>query len=222
MSTLTPISLDWDNIQTVFLDMDGTLLDLHFDNYFWLEHMPKRYAKHHQLSQKEAKHNLTQLYEHYKGQLNWYCIDHWQEQLQMDIIALKHEVAHKIKLRGKVESFLRELNKRSCEVILLTNAHHKTIKLKFSYAKLAPYFDRIISAHDIRLAKEQEGFWQRLYEHHAFDKKYSLFIDDNLDVLQCAKQYNLAHLLSIAQPDSQQAASNNENFQAVECFSQLF
>lgn len=221
MSTLAPIPLDWNNIQTVFLDMDGTLLDLHFDNHFWLHHMPKRYAEHHQLSAEEAKQNLTQLYDDYKGELNWYCIDHWQEQLKMDIIALKHEVAHKIKLRGHVEYFLNKLSQRSCKVVLLTNAHPKTIQLKFSHTILEPYFDHIISAHELGLAKEQEGFWQRLQEHNDFDKKHSLFIDDNLEVLQCAKQYNVAHLLSIAQPDSQQAASHNEHFQVIQCFSQL-
>ena len=32
--------LDWTSIDTVLLDMDGTLLDLRFDNWFWQEHVP--------------------------------------------------------------------------------------------------------------------------------------------------------------------------------------
>ncbi|MCP4043692.1 MAG: haloacid dehalogenase, partial [Gammaproteobacteria bacterium] len=34
--------INWNSIHTVLLDMDGTLLDLHFDNQFWLEHVPLR------------------------------------------------------------------------------------------------------------------------------------------------------------------------------------
>src|SRR5215831_5340508 len=34
----------WDLIDTVLLDLDGTLLDLAFDNYFWREVIPAAYA----------------------------------------------------------------------------------------------------------------------------------------------------------------------------------
>lgn len=221
MSTLKPILIDWGNIHTVFLDMDGTLLDLHFDNYFWLNYMPKKYAKHHQLSQQQAQQNLTKLYEQYKGQLDWYCIDHWDKQLKMNTIELKHQVAHKIKLRDQVEHFLTKLKTLPCEVILLTNAHRKTVDLKFSYAPLEGYFDRVICSHEVSLAKEQQGFWQALQQHHPFDPAKSLFIDDNIEVLQCAKNYDIAHLLAIAQPDSQQPASYSSDFQTIESFSQL-
>src|SRR5688572_6670841 len=40
-NSLLPM-IDWNAVDTVLLDMDGTLLDLHFDNYFWLTHLPKR------------------------------------------------------------------------------------------------------------------------------------------------------------------------------------
>ena len=43
--------IDWDSIDTVLLDMDGTLLDLHFDNYFWTEHLPDIYSRKHQLDE---------------------------------------------------------------------------------------------------------------------------------------------------------------------------
>ena len=33
---------DWSCIEVVCLDMDGTVLDLHFDNLFWLEVLPRR------------------------------------------------------------------------------------------------------------------------------------------------------------------------------------
>ena len=46
--------IDWSCIDTVLLDMDGTLLDLHFDNFFWSEHLPRTYALRHQISKEES------------------------------------------------------------------------------------------------------------------------------------------------------------------------
>ena len=50
--------IDWSSLDTVFLDMDGTLLDLHFDNHFWLEHLPRRYAEQFDLTPEDAKNTL--------------------------------------------------------------------------------------------------------------------------------------------------------------------
>ena len=218
---LDKISIDWKKIHTVFLDMDGTLLDLHYDNHFWLEYMPMRYAEKHQLSLNEAKNQLTARYGAIKGTLNWYCIDHWSEQLAMDISLLKQEVSERIKIRDNVEPFLRFLQQQKKHIVLLTNAHPKTIDIKFQQVPIEKYFDQIIHAHQIGLAKEQEGFWDKLHQHIDFNIQNSLFIDDNLSVLRTAQQHQIAHLLAIHQPDSQQDAMDTEEFTAIKCFQQL-
>jgi len=215
------IPIDWQNIQTVFLDMDGTLLDLHFDNHFWLEHMPKRYAEKHSISVKQASAVLSQQTKAIEGSLDWYCLDYWEKTLDMDIVGLKHEVADRIAIRANVIGFLDHLRAMDKRVVLLTNAHNKTIKLKFGYAEIEHHFDRIITAHDIGLAKEEDGFWQMLEKVEYFDKNKSLFIDDNLDVLNAAKIYGVKHLLAIHQPDSQQAVKDTQNFIPIECYTQL-
>ncbi len=215
------IPIDWQAIETVFLDMDGTLLDLHFDNHFWLEHMPQRYAEKHSLTLEEARKKLMDNYQSFAGSLNWYCLDHWQEILQMDIVGLKHEVADRIALRANVIEFLDYLRSKDKRLVLLTNAHQKTVDLKFEYVNLRPYFDRIITSHDIGLAKEESGFWQKLEQVEEFDKNSSLFIDDNLDVLNAADHYGVKHLLAIHQPDSKQATVKTSKFTAIKCYTQL-
>ncbi|NLD01354.1 MAG: haloacid dehalogenase, partial [Gammaproteobacteria bacterium] len=51
--------LPWAHIDTVLLDMDGTLLDLHFDNFFWLKYLPQCYAEKNNLSLAQADAYLT-------------------------------------------------------------------------------------------------------------------------------------------------------------------
>jgi len=215
------IPIDWQNIQTVFLDMDGTLLDLHFDNHFWLEHMPKRYAEKHSITVEQASKELSQKTKSIEGSLDWYCLDYWEKTLDMDIVGLKHEVAERIAIRANVIEFLEHLSAMNKRVVLLTNAHHKTIKLKFGYAEIEHHFDTIITAHDVGLAKEEDGFWQALEKIEDFDKTDSLFIDDNLAVLNTADTYGVKHLLAIHQPDSQQAIKDTGKFTAIECYTQL-
>jgi len=109
--------IDWQTIDTVLLDMDGTLLDLHFDNYFWLTHLPLRYAEAHQISEEEANAFLMEHIRLYEGSLKWYCLDHWSELVKMDIPALKREIQHKIQLRPYAQDFLstlRQLQKNWC------------------------------------------------------------------------------------------------------------
>ena len=42
------LPLAWRDIDTVLLDMDGTLLDLHYDNHFWLEPVSYTHLRAHE------------------------------------------------------------------------------------------------------------------------------------------------------------------------------
>lgn len=221
IKTFEPIQLNWDDVETVFLDMDGTLLDLHYDNHFWLEHLPKKYAEIKRLTLEESRAFLTNKTTQIEGTLNWYSIDYWSDQLDIDIPTLKHEVAHKVAFRDEAENFLTHLNNLGKRVVLLTNAHQRTLDIKFNYVSLAHYFDRIITSHELETAKEEEGFWQKMHGIEDFDRKSSLFIDDNLDVLNAAYDHGVEHLYAIHQPDSQKPPKDTGRYTAIECFSQI-
>ena len=104
--SLAQPSMDWNAIDTVFLDMDGTLLDLNFDNHFWQTHVPLRYAEAKGLPQDIAREELMARYHARAGTLDWYSVDFWATELELDIMALKEEVAHLIAVHPAVVDFL--------------------------------------------------------------------------------------------------------------------
>jgi putative hydrolase of the HAD superfamily len=212
---------EWSNIETVLLDLDGTLLDLHFDNHFWLHHVPLRYADKHKLTPAEANDALMAQYTRAKGSLDWYCIDFWSRELELDIEQLKHEVAEKIAVHPSVPEFLAALRDAEKRIVLVTNAHPASLRLKMHKTGLDAYFDRMINAHDIGMAKEQAGFWQKLQDIEPFTKTSTLLIDDNLEVLRCAEVYGIEYLLAVHQPDSQKAHMETQHFPAVKDFSEI-
>ncbi len=214
--------LDWRAIDTVLLDMDGTLLDLHFDSYFWLEHLPMRYAQLRNLAPEDAREWLHQRIIQEQGSLNWYCLDYWSEQLGVDIPALKREVADRIGFRPQVKEFLARLRRQGLRSVIVTNAHRDSLDIKLQVTGLDQWVDAIICAHDFRLPKEDVQFWTLLQEVEPYNPARTLLVDDSLPVLRSAQRSGIAHLLSIAQPDSQVPARSIDEFRAIDQFDQLF
>lgn len=210
--------IDWTKINSVFLDLDGTLLDLHFDNHFWLEYVPKCYAEHHQLALDESHRRLGEKYKAVYGSLDWYCVDYWTRELGMDIASLKHSAREKIAVRPHVREFLESLHMHGKRVVLVTNAHPVSIEIKMQETGLERYFNRIITSHELRLPKEDIHFWHRLQEVEAFDLRGTLFIDDNFSVLDAASEYGLSHLLAIRQPDSQSETKSHHHYHLLDSF----
>jgi len=214
--------LDWRNIDTVLLDMDGTLLDLHYDSYFWLEHLPRRYAELNQMEPEAAREWLHQRIIRDQGTLNWYCLDYWSAELGVDIPALKREVIERIAFRPQVQSFLARLREQGIRSVIVTNAHRASLVLKLQETGLDDLVDAIVCSHDFGLPKEDVTFWQRLQEVEPFNPERTLLVDDSLPVLRSAQCYGIAHLLTIAQPDSQAPARSIDEFRAVDRFDDLF
>ncbi|RMF16566.1 MAG: GMP/IMP nucleotidase [Gammaproteobacteria bacterium] len=207
--------IDWKAIDTVLLDMDGTLLDLHFDNHFWLEHLPRRVAQLRGQSEEDARQTLKDAYAREAGTLNWYCVDYWSRRLQLDIVALKDEVSDLIGYRDVAETFLQRLRAHGKRLVLATNAHGKVVRLKLQRTGLDQYVDRIIVSHDLGAPKEDRAFWVALHHLEPFDKARTLFVDDSLPVLKAAHDYGIAHLLQILTPDSRRPAQPPSHFNGI-------
>ena len=217
---MTP-SIDWNEIDTVLLDMDGTLLDLNFDNYFWQELLPKHWGEQQGISAEKAFQQLKDWYEKEKGTLPWYCLDYWTERLGFDVFSLTSQAAHLIQKRPHAEAFLKRLADGDFQVVMVTNAHQDLVEFKMQKTGIDIYFDHIISSHQIGHAKEEQDFWHQLLEHIHFRKDRTLFIDDNLSVLRSAAKYGIQHIFAIAKPDSQVEAQDTMEFQAIHSFADL-
>lgn len=213
--------LDWQDIDTVFLDMDGTLLDLNFDNYFWQQHVPQRYAEKFGMDIESAKQALFPKFRSVEGTMDWYCVDYWTRELGLDIALLKQEVDHLIAVHPHVTEFLDALRRLGKRIVLLTNAHQKSLDLKMQKTQLGGHFDRLICTHDIGLPKEQDGFWERLQEIEPFDPRRTLLIDDSLPVLRQARKYGIRHLLAVYLPDSQGPRRDVDDFDAIHHFTEI-
>ncbi len=215
------MQLPWSEIDTVLLDMDGTLLDLHYDNHFWQVYVPAKFAERHGLTEEAARAECFRRYNEQAGTLNWYCVDYWTEQLQLDIAQLKEELAHLIAVHPDVPEFLAEARAAGKRVVLVTNAHHKAITLKMQRTGLDVHFDAIHSSHSYGVAKENPLFWQRLRRAEVFDPGASLLVDDSLPVLRAARDYGIAHLLAVYQPDTRQPEKDVGEFWAIRRFREI-
>ena len=213
--------LPWQTINSVFLDMDGTLLDLYFDNHFWCEHVPLRYAEHHNMSIEAAKAELVPRFQEKEGTLDWYCVEYWSRELKLDIVGLKHEINHLIAVHDHVADFLEALRKAGKRVVLLTNAHTRTLDLKMEITGIDHAFDALICSHELGYPKEDLRFWQALTSREDFHRDTTLFIDDSLPVLRAAHDYGIRHLLAISKPDSRAPVRNIDEFQAIEGFDEI-
>jgi putative hydrolase of the HAD superfamily len=155
------------------------------------------------------------------GTLEWYSVDFWETELELDIMRLKEEVAHLIDIHPHVTDFLTAVRATGRRIVLATNAHHKSVTLKMARTGLTPHFDSIVSSHALGAAKEEQAFWQRLAEIEPFDPARTLLVDDSLPVLDSARRYGIAQLVAVKRPDTTRPVKDTGDYPAIDDFSQL-
>ncbi|MBW1992178.1 MAG: GMP/IMP nucleotidase [Deltaproteobacteria bacterium] len=215
------MTFPWEEVDWVLLDMDGTLLDKYFDDYFWETLVPEEYAKRRGLPLAQARQEVFARYQREEGTLNWTDIDFWSRELDLDIPALKAGIRHLIELHPDAEDFLQFLRQQQKKVALVTNAHWKTLDLKLNHTGLLGYFDRVVSSFDLGFPKEDVRFWEILQTHLNFDPRRTLLVDDNAEVLATARAYGIKYLFFKAKSSSQLPPEKNSHFPSLLSFHEL-
>jgi 5'-nucleotidase len=213
---VTQSFLDWESIDTVLLDMDGTLLDQRFDNWFWQEHVPGHYAQARGLSPEAAGALLAPKFHAVKGTMQWYCIDYWSEALELDIAAIKRSALARVSWLPGAEEFLAKLESRGKRRVLVTNAHPVTLSIKNEQVGLARRFDACYSTHAFGAPKEDAVFWPRLMTQERFAPERTLFVDDSLPVLDAAHEFGIAWLRAVRLPDTGRPPQDTGRYTAVD------
>ncbi|MGC7590449.1 GMP/IMP nucleotidase [Bisgaard Taxon 46] len=194
--------LNWQHIDTVILDLDGTLIDLYFDHLFWKKIVPQAYADKFKLSLNESTHLLKQRYDSIEHSKDWYCLDFWANTLDLPLHQMYQQHGPQVKVRSDVAPFLQMLNEMQKQVILLTDSNRFCLDTKLKYCDFAPHFDLLLSSHQFDAPKVDPVLWQRLQQAHYFDPERTLFVDDTESVLDSARQFGIAYTLGVENPDS--------------------
>jgi putative hydrolase of the HAD superfamily len=220
-SNHTSPQINWNQIDTVLLDMDGTLLDLHFDWHFWMEFLPQTYAEKNQLSIEQAKQVIHAKVHAEKGTLNWYCLDYWTAELDLPVAALKHEMKHQIQVHPEVMNFLARLQQLNKNVIMVTNAHRDSLAVKLEMTEIGDHFDLMVSAHDYGTPKEDIAIWSHLRNTVHYNPNRTLLIDDNTHALRTAQAYGIRHLLCPIHVSPNMDLVDPEGFPAFKSYAEI-
>ena len=196
-----PFNIDWRSIDDVLLDMDGTLLDLHYDTTFWLNNVHSIVAN----LTGEPEHVIQERFHRelkkHEGTLAWYCTDYWADFFGIDLIEAKQQLAHLIRFRPHAEQFLNVLNSLPLRTLIATNAHPDVIQLKLNVVPLEDMVDGIVSSHQYGVAKEHPDFWRALFDEYAINPDRALFMDDSSKVLDAADRAGVREVVEIRHPN---------------------
>ncbi len=208
-------------IKYVLLDMDGTLLDKYFDDYFWEHLLPEKYAEKKNISFGRAKEELLKRYKAHEGTLTWTDIDFWSREVELDIPSLKEQMTHLIEVHPHVEDFLRMLKQHKKKVFLVTNAHYKVLDIKLKKTEIGKYFDAALTSFETGYPKEMVEFWKKAEKRLGFDKEKSLFIDDTRAVLRTARKFGIRYILYKTYSSSKAAKGVSTEFPPLDDFREL-
>ena len=196
-----PFKIDWQTIDDVLLDMDGTLLDLNYDATFWLKTVHSIVASFTGESENEIRDRFQKELKRHEGTLAWYCTDRWAEFFGIDLIEAKKQLAHLIRYRPHAKQFLEALRPLSLRTIIATNAHPDVIQLKLDVVPLSTLVDGIVSSHQYGVAKEHPNFWTALFDEYSIDPNRAIFMDDSPRVLDAADRAGVREIVEIRHPN---------------------
>ena len=214
-------ALAWDGIDTVLLDMDGTLLDLAYDNRVWNELVPRAYAQRKRIELAAAKQELLAHMGEIQGTIEFYSFDYWISYTGLDLVDVHRQATELVRYRPGALAFLRWLRASGRRAIIATNAHRDSIRVKDEFADICNEVDAVASSHDYGAPKESPLFWHSLQDQYGYQPGQAAFVDDNEPVLDAATGAGIAHVLAIITPDSERPGRRHLRFPSFDHFAEI-
>jgi putative hydrolase of the HAD superfamily len=193
---------DWQAIDTVLLDLDGTLLDQAYDNHIWRDLVPQRFAAAHAMELQAAYAEIARRFHERSGTLDWYSIEYWSRTLGIDIGALHREVRSHVAWLPGAKEFLARMRGAGKRLLLLTNSHPVALAVKHEESGVLDHLDGAVTSHDFGHPKEHAAFWSAASAHFGFDPARALFADDNAKMLDAARGAGIRWVYGVRHWDS--------------------
>ena len=222
MSTNPHSRPDWSVIDTVLLDLDGTLLDQAYDNHIWRDLVPQRFAVARSLDLHEAYAEIARLFAERSGTLDWYCIEYWSHNLGIDIGALHREVRSHVAWLPGAQEFLARMRATGKRLLLLTNSHPIALAVKHEQTGVLDYLDAAVTSHEFGYPKEHAQFWRAAVERFGFDPARALFADDNSKMLEAARSAGVRWVYGVRHWDTRGSRREHLDHPAVDAVVDLF
>jgi putative hydrolase of the HAD superfamily len=211
----------FDQIETILLDMDGTILDKYYDDFFWEIYVPEKFSLKYGIPFQEAQKILFSMYKAEERTLKWTDIDFWARKTGLDIFSLKKEVEDLINPHPDSEEFLKIMNSNGKKIYLVTNAHNKVMELKLNKTGLSKYFDCCITSFDVGFPKEDIKFWMIFKDSYKINPDNTLFIDDTEAVLYTAWLSGIKYPILRSLSSSKAKPKKSDKFPTIKSFEEI-
>ena len=221
MTGEAPLRPDWRDIDTVLLDLDGTLLDQAYDNHIWQQLLPQRFAAARAIDVQAAHAEIAGRFAARHGTLDMYCIEHWSREFGIDIGALHREQRAQVAWLPGAREFLGQARAAGKRLLLLTNSHPIALAVKHEQTGVLDYLDASVSSHDFGYPKEDARFWLAAVRHFGFDSARSLFVDDNVRMLDAANAAGIRWVYGVRHWDSRATPRDHRVHPAVDSVAEL-
>ncbi|NIP96017.1 MAG: HAD-IA family hydrolase, partial [Akkermansiaceae bacterium] len=192
-----------------------------FDDYFWHHLVPEAYAEKHDISFGKAQEQLLATFRSLEKTLSWTDLDFWSRELDLDVPALKEQLRHLIDVHPHAEEFLKEMKRQGKHIHLLTNAHWKSVKLKFLETGIGHYFDSVVTSNELGAPKEDLAYWRMAQERVGFDPERSIFVDDTEHILYTARDFGIKYVVFKGRASSQLEPTRSDEFTSIIDFNEL-